>query len=156
MPKGYPTRKPIPVPLKLWPKVNMAGPWHTGLGSSCWEWTGYTDSNGYGRLKLGGRISVSRATHRIAYELLVGPIAEGLELDHLCRNRRCCNPLHLEPVTHRENMRRSDGIVGRKARQTHCKRGHEFTDQNTYRRPDGCRVCRTCARWAKNPQLAER
>jgi hypothetical protein len=81
----------------------------------------------------------------VAYELFVGPIPEGLELDHLCRNPSCVNPAHLEAVTHRENVRRGDLHLVFGSR-THCTMGHEFTDENTYPRPTGGRGCRECRR----------
>lgn len=107
----------------------------------CWEWQrAISGDTGYGSLWHEGRV---RGAHRVFYEDLVGPIPDGLEIDHLCRNRRCVNPGHLEPVTHAENMRR-----GAVATATHCKNGHEFTPENTYGRQDdhGDRQCRTCAR----------
>ena len=84
--------------------------------------------------------------HRVVYEILVGPIPVGLELDHLCRNRACVNPDHLEPVTTRTNLLRGYSPWACRARQTHCKRGHEFTPENTYGTGDGRRYCRTCRR----------
>lgn len=99
----------------------------------CLIWTGQLRPDGYGKVR-------SRQAHRVFYELLVGPIADGLELDHLCRNVRCVLPAHLEPVTRAENMRR------RYATYTHCKRGHEYTPENTYVMPRGYRDCRTCIR----------
>lgn len=114
-------------------------------GDGCWNWTGAKQPSGYGYkafVRGGRRVSVS--SHRIAYYLLVGPVPVGLDLDHLCRNRLCCNPAHLEPVTAGENLRRGEGITGRSFRATSCARGHEYTDENTYRPRDGVRICRRC------------
>jgi hypothetical protein len=80
----------------------------------------------------------------VAYELAIGPIPEGLTIDHLCRNRGCVNPAHLEAVTNRTNLLRGDGIAALNARKTHCKRGHEFTPENTYVWREGTRACRAC------------
>ncbi|WP_331756166.1 HNH endonuclease (plasmid) [Streptomyces sp. NBC_01590] len=109
----------------------------------CWLWTGYMRPDGYGKAR-------GRQAHRVVYELLVGPIGEGLELDHLCRRVACVNPVHLEPVTRLENMRRRYALV------THCKSGHEFTPENTYVMPDGHRSCRTCRRGAVRSYQANR
>ena len=108
----------------------------------CWPWTRYLQ-RGYGIIQRpdGKRVPA----HRAVYELLVGPIPDGLTLDHLCRNPPCCNPDHLEPVTQAENNRRGVGWAGENARKTHCKRGHEFTPENTYTYR-GMRSCRLCAR----------
>lgn len=113
--------------------------------SSCWLWTGAMRGTGYGHLAWQGSY---RAAHRVAYELLVGPIPDGLVLDHLCRTPACVNPAHLEPVTQRTNViDRGTGPFAKRARQTHCKRGHEFTPENTYIYPSrGVRYCRTCHR----------
>jgi len=89
------------------------------------------------------------AAHRFAYEALVGPIPEGLKLDHLCRNRACVNPDHTEPVTDRVNTLRGFGPTAMNARATHCSEGHEFTDENTYLNQSGSRVCLTCMRAAQ-------
>ena len=117
--------------------------------TGCWEWQGCRVS-GYGRMFIGSRKDNSRKaaqTHRLMYQELVGPIPEGLHLDHLCRNPPCCKPDHLEPVTSRENtIVRGVGGAADQARQTHCKRGHEFTPDNTYRDRHNKRHCRTCHR----------
>jgi hypothetical protein len=83
--------------------------------------------------------------HRLAYQLTMGQIPDGLVIDHLCRNRRCCNPAHMEPVTNGENVHRGNGIYARNGRKTHCAKGHEFTPENTLRRKHG-RGCRECGR----------
>src|SRR5438552_200174 len=84
------------------------------------------------------------SAHQFTYELLIGEVPKGLELDHLCRNRLCCNPTHLEPVTRRENLLRSPTIVARHAAQTHCIYGHLLDGENLYRWRNGryCRMCR--------------
>lgn len=106
------------------------------MDTPCIDWAGRLNRQGYGR--IGWDLA-----HRRAYEQSVGPVPDGMELDHLCRNARCVNPDHLEPVTREENMRR------RSEAQTHCKHGHEFTPENTYPRPkDGRRQCRACNREA--------
>lgn len=98
--------------------------------AACWEWGGRI-CNGYG-------YSAGKRAHRLVYELLVGLIPEGLVLDHLCRNKRCVNPAHLEPVTQRENMARWAATI------TECAKGHPFDEVNTYRKPNGGRGCRAC------------
>lgn len=95
--------------------------------AGCWEWTGQRTAAGYGQYRR-------NYTHRLSYEQHVGAIPEGLEIDHLCRNRACCNPDHLEPVTHAENMRR--GSFGMR---THCPRGHAYDAASK-----GGRYCTTC------------
>lgn len=107
----------------------------------CWLWTGYVDRDGYGRQNEG------RLAHRLMYEALVGPIPEGLTIDHLCRVRHCVNPAHLEPVTLRENVLRGYGLGGNQARRTHCPQGHPYDEENTYKAPGSRRrYCRACQR----------
>lgn len=107
----------------------------TFADDGCWLWNGAVQSRGYGSVGDGGRTHLA---HRWVYERLVGPIPDGLTIDHLCRVKRCVNPDHLEPVTAAVNLRRwADGI-------THCPRGHAYDDVNTYVNPRGERQCRAC------------
>ena len=117
---------------------------HVDRTDDCWLWTGGTWDFGYGKFNP-SKGEVVRA-HRWLWELARGPTPKGLELDHLCRPPACVRPDHLEPVTHQENLRRGSGWAGTNARKTHCPKGHEYTEANTYRqasRGNG-RVCRTC------------
>lgn len=126
-------RKPLPDPEKLfWEKVDKSG--------DCWEWTGCITPGGYG--KVGVRAKTTYA-HRYSYTLAKGPIPDGLVLDHLCKNTRCVRPDHLEAVTTRENVLRSDNFAAHEARKTECIHGHPFDDENTYWW-QGHRYCRTC------------
>lgn len=116
--------------------------------SGCWVWGGCC-TRGYGVITVGSTKDNSRRTrrvHRLVYELLVGPIPAGLELDHLCRVRGCANPAHLEAVTHRENVLRGEGLPARNAVKTHCPQGHRYTADNTYLTCRGGRMCRTCSK----------
>lgn len=119
------------------------------VGDGCWEWRKPDPSNGYGRLKPGGRGTPTVLAHHVVYELMVGPIPAGLQLDHVCRQRACVRPDHLEPVTQRENILRGEGFAGRNARKTHCPQGHPYDEANTYRIPSrpNARYCRAC--WRK-------
>lgn len=119
---------------RFWAKI-------VALPSGCWEWKAGKTEKGYGRFWNNGRLVKA---HRFSYELLIGPIPTGLTLDHLCRNRACVNPHHLEPLLMRENILRGNGLCARNARKTHCPRGHPYDMFNTYRYPDGSRECKIC------------
>lgn len=105
----------------------------------CWQWKGASTRAGYGAYG-------SRLAHRLVWVYFRGPIPDGLELDHLCRNRACVSPDHLEPVTHSQNVARIPKRISHNAAKTSCKRGHEFSTENTWIAKDGSRHCRTCNR----------
>lgn len=128
--------------LRLSVKVEASG--------DCWVFTGFRGSDGYPRLSLGfGRQKRSVLAHRVVYEMLREPIPADLQLDHLCRNRACINPAHLEPVTSRVNTLRGVSPSALNAAKTHCKRGHRFDEKNTRLRPGGVRACRECERYRR-------
>ena len=115
------------------------------VDSGCWEWTHYLEKSGYAKLWVDRRAVMA---HRFSYEYHVGPIPDGLQIDHLCRNRACVNPEHLEPVTPSENVRRgtnAEAAAARGARTTHCPKGHLYDDENTYVTSAG-RACWACKR----------
>lgn len=127
-----------------------------GHCTPCWISNRAAQPNGYTKIGVLGRTWL---THRFAYEAFVGPIPDGMQLDHLCRQRACVNPEHLEPVTCRENLLRGETVTAREAQQTHCHLGHEFTPENTYVRADrptsrGCRVCRSASARRSKARLA--
>jgi hypothetical protein len=120
--------------------------------TGCWGWTGrFFTTTGYTMFHMispkHGRWQPTTG-HRVAYELYVGPIPEGLVIDHLCRNRGCVNPAHMEPVTRGENVRRGEAPSAVSVRENRCQRGHEFTPENTFIRSNraGKRECRECIR----------
>lgn len=119
----------------VWRKIAVG---HPGV---CWLWRGSTSTNGYGVFDAQ---TVRYTVHRLTYELLRGPVPDGLVLDHWCRVKLCANPFHLEPVTSRENsLRDTTTIASRNARRTHCPQGHPYRGDNLVRR-NGGRFCRKC------------
>lgn len=125
-------------PERFWTKVQK--------GQSCWEWLGSKTPNGYAQFHVrlrDGRWS-STVGHRIAYEWEHGLIPDGVVLDHLCRNRGCVNPAHLEAVDDRTNILRGTGFAARHARKTHCPAGHPYSEKHSYIDKRGMRHCRTC------------
>lgn len=145
MPRVYPSPE-----QRIYDKTDRSG--------ECWVWQATVSHTGYAMMFIEGKM---RSVHRWSYEHFVGPIPEGLHLDHLCHtmdsscgggtaclHRRCVNPAHLEPVTHAENVRRGLSFAGVEARQTHCHRGHPLTPDNLYDVPSyaGVRRCLTCRR----------
>jgi hypothetical protein len=122
---------------RFWPKVDMRGG-----PDACWPWMAGLTDDGYGRFTwIKG---MPGPAHRFSWELAHGmPFPDGLVTDHLCRNRACVNPAHLEAVPQYDNLHRSPLTC---AGRTHCPQGHPYDEANTYRSPQGRRLCRTCRR----------
>jgi HNH endonuclease len=129
------------------PHKDQAWNWQGGLDryvvteGGCWFWTG-PSLRGYGlcNIRYG-----ARSSHRAMYQREIGPIPVGMHLDHLCKQTLCINPRHLEAVTPQENWRRSNSFTARMARATHCPKGHPYSGENLYVRPDGTgRGCKAC------------
>lgn len=132
------------LPERFWRKVVM-GP------NGCWLWVAGMHYKGYGVFHWDRK---DRKAHRVSYEAVHGPIPEGLQIDHLCRTRRCVNPDHLEPVTSQENQRR--GLRNQFTQWTCCARGHAYTESNTYHTSAGARSCRTCHKENQRDYVARR
>lgn len=146
---------------RFWPRVEKLP------DGQCWLWKGLTLSSGYGQIAVGSRSDGDyRAwlVHRLAYEWMVGPIPDGLSIDHLCHTRNCVNPAHLEPVTRGENnirdgtpWRANAAIAAKRRKQTHCLRGHPLSGDNLYIPKNGLpttnkRICKTCKAGYKTHQ----
>lgn len=112
-----------------------------GTQHECWEWLAGKSPAGYGQIVIKRR---TVPAHRLSYEYWVGPIPQKHDIDHLCRNRGCVNPYHLEPVTRRENLIRGEGFVPQNAAKTHCIRGHPLEGKNLFINKLGRRQCRIC------------
>lgn len=133
-----------PYAPRFWSHVNRDGPipdYAPHLGP-CWLWTAGCTAKGYGRFNIGKRIR--KMAHVVGYELVVGPMPEGLEPDHLCRVHACVRFSHIEPVTRHVNQLRGYGVLGINMRKTDCIRGHPLSGANLYVERSGGRHCRTC------------
>jgi hypothetical protein len=122
------------LPKRVTDKIDFSG--------ECWIWTA-AKTNGYGVVWSSSENRVVRA-HRLVWEALVGPIEPNKHMDHLCRVVACVNPKHLEPVEPKENFMRGISPWVARSKQTHCRKGHEYTEENTFRNKRNTRMCREC------------
>jgi hypothetical protein len=128
----------VPLEQRFFAKVDVGT-----SPAGCWIWTANRTKDGYGTIQSGPQTRRMLRAHRVAYEMLVGTIPDGAEVDHLCREPSCVNPLHLEVVSRLENLARGRRACGH-GHETHCPHGHPYDEVNTYVAKDGSRRCRTC------------
>lgn len=128
-----------PIKDRIHDSVNITD---TGFDTPCWLWKKSLIWSGYAKTWYQGK---TVAAHRLSYEVFIGPIPDGLQVDHLCKIKHCVNPEHLEPVTPRTNVMRADTVAARNAAKTHCGEGHEYAGDNLLIvQTTGERRCRTC------------
>lgn len=141
---------PRPVADRVWEKVDQRGP------LECWPWTAGVNTKGYGQIGIGGRGGSNQNAHRVVYELVNGPVPPGLHVDHVCRNRLCCNPAHLEAVPPAVNVvERGVGPSAINARKRRCSAGHPLSGENLVI-VDGARLCRECRRRKDRERRSQR